>query len=65
MVDSGQRVLGQEQLLLTHHSVLATEPQHGKLIVEIAGAAVPAIVYRAETRERCVQADNASVPPLL
>ena len=45
--------------------MLAAQPQDRSLVLEIAGAAVPAIVCVAATRERGVEADNAGGPTLL
>jgi hypothetical protein len=45
--------------------MLSAQPQDRGLVLEIAGAAVPAIMGVAATRERSVEADNTGGPTLL
>jgi hypothetical protein len=47
------------------HAALAAEPQDRGLIVEIPGAAVPAVMRLAVPGERGVEADDPGLPALL
>ena len=58
-VEQRQGVLRQEQLLLTDHSSLTGHPPDRNLVVEVAGTAVPAIVYVAASGQRRVEPDDA------